>query len=121
MSLEKDSGPILDSGPADAPAEQFEEHGVQRKLVGAGKAAMMAAALAFSAYQLFIAAFSPLSSQVTRSLHVGFLLLLTYLLYPARKAGDLTKVAWYDWPIAVGGFALAFYHWVFEADLIQRT
>ena len=50
-------------------------------------ASMMAAALAFSTYQLFIAAFSPLSSQVTRSLHVGFLLLLTYLLYPARKAG----------------------------------
>ena len=81
----------------------------------------MAAALAFSTFQLCIAAFSPLSSQVTRSLHVGFLLLLTFLLYPAFKRGDLRRIVWYDWLLAAVGFALAFYHWIFEADLIQRS
>ncbi|HUL95926.1 MAG TPA: TRAP transporter permease [Usitatibacter sp.] len=121
MNDEKSTGRIADTGPADAPDEHFEEHGVQRRLAGAGLAAMMTAALAFSTYQLFIAAFSPLSSQVTRSLHVGFLLLLTFLLYPARKAADITKIAWYDWLVAACGFALGFYHWIFEADLIQRT
>jgi TRAP transporter 4TM/12TM fusion protein len=121
MKAGQDAGPIVDLGPAEAPDEHFEEHGTQRKLAGAGRAAMMAAALAFSTFQLVIAAFSPLASQVTRSLHVGFLLLLTYLLYPALKHGDLKRIAWYDWILASGGFALGFYHWIFEAELIQRS
>ena len=75
-------------------------------------------AVLFSAFQLVTAAFSPLSSTVVRAIHVGFLLLLTFLLYPWRGSGNtslLTK--------AVGFFALLLsgYHWVFEADLVQRA
>ncbi|HET9469896.1 MAG TPA: TRAP transporter fused permease subunit, partial [Usitatibacter sp.] len=47
--------------------------------------------------------------------------LLTFLLYPATKKGDLTRVAWWDAILAVAAFVLGFYHWVFEADLIQRA
>ena len=83
--------------------------------------AMMAAALAFSGFQLLVASFSPLSSQVTRSLHVGFLLLLTYLICPAFKQDAPTRVAWYNWILALTGLGLAFYHWIFEAQLIQRA
>ena len=83
---------------------------------------MMAAALAFSAFQLVVAAFSPLSSQVTRSLHVGFLLLLTFLLYPATKQGRSARACpGTTRSSALAGFALGFYHWIFEADLIQRA
>ena len=121
MEPPKQPAENLDTAPAAASDEHFEEHGTQRKLVGMGLAAMMASALAFSTFQLTIAAFSPLSSQVTRSLHVGFLLLLTYLLYPASKHGNLARIAWYDWLLALGGFGLGFYHWIFEAELIQRS
>jgi TRAP transporter 4TM/12TM fusion protein len=114
-------GLIEDAGGSEAPDEHFEEHGTQRKLTGWWLRAMMGAAIVFSVFQLVVAAFSPLSSQVTRSLHVGFLLLLTYLLYPATKKGDLTRVAWHDALFALGAFVLAFYHWIFEADLIQRA
>src|SRR5207244_12662544 len=58
---------------------EFEEHGTQRQLKGIALLVLMGAALAFSAYQLMIAAFSPLSSEVTRSLHVVFLLVLPVL------------------------------------------
>ena len=81
----------------------------------------MAGALTFSAFQLTIAAISPLSSQVTRSLHVAFLLLLAYLLYPAARRGHHHTIPWHDWLLALGAFALGFYHWLFEADLIQRA
>src|SRR2546423_15352584 len=111
----------LEQATVHAEPVEFEEHGTQRKLEGWALKALMAAALSFSTYQLFIAAFSPLSSQVTRSLHVGFLLLLTYLLYPAWKKGDLKHIPWYDWLIALSGFALGFYHWIFEAELVQRA
>jgi TRAP transporter 4TM/12TM fusion protein len=110
------------SGAETAPTVEFDEFGTQRKLVGLGRTATLAAALAFSTFQLLVAAFSPLSSQVTRSLHVGFLLLLTYLIYPARKRDDnVSRIVWYDWLLALGAFALAFYHWIFEAELILRA
>ena len=112
----------LHSAAAAAPTEALEEFGTQRKLVGVGRTAMLATALTFSTFQLVVAAFSPLSSQVTRSLHVGFLLLLTYLIYPASKRDDeTTRVVWYDWLLALVSFALGFYHWIFETALIARA
>ena len=69
-----------------------------------------------------VAAFHPLSSLVTRSLHVGFLLALTFLIYPAFKSADkLSRITPGDWLLAVGAFVLGTYHWVFEAELIQRS
>ncbi|WP_097459899.1 TRAP transporter permease [Mangrovitalea sediminis] len=82
---------------------------------------MMTGAFTFSFYQLVIAAFSPLSSQVTRSIHVGFLLLMTFLIYPMLSSGRMKRLPWYDVALALTGFALGFYHWIFEADLIQRA
>ena len=99
----------------------FDETGVKRELIGLAAKIVAGVALAFSTYQLFIAAFSPLSSLVTRSLHVGFLMLLAFLIYPISRKAARNRIAWYDAAIAVLAFALAFYHWVFEADLIQRS
>jgi len=99
----------------------FDETGVKRDLRGTAAALVAAAAISFSAYQLVIAGFSPLSSQVTRSVHVGFLLLLAYLIYPVSKRADRRRIAWYDAALAALAFALAFYHWVFEVELIQRA
>lgn len=78
-------------------------------------------AVAFSAFQIWTAAFSPLSSLIVRSVHVGFLLLLIFAIN-ARK--DQARAAWrvgLDWAIGIFAFLLAFYHWVFEAELIQRA
>jgi TRAP-type uncharacterized transport system fused permease subunit len=106
----------------DHGQEEFSEHGVQRRLGGGALRLVTGVALAFSAYQLVVAAFHPLSSLVTRSLHVGFLLALTFLIYPAfRSAGRPSRIAPGDWLLAAGAFALGTYHWIFEAELIQRS
>ena len=39
-------------------------------------------AIAFSSFQILMSAFHPLTSQVIRGLHVGFVLLLIFTLYP---------------------------------------
>ena len=77
-------------------------------------------ALAFSSFQLWTAAFSPLSSQVVRAIHVGFVLLLVFALRPGfRSDGSGQPVL--AWLLGLTGFVFGFYHWYFEADLTMRA
>ena len=81
--------------------------------------AVFAVAIVFSTFQIITAAFSPISSQVVRAIHVGFVLLMVFALYPPRWGERrLTALAWIIGGI---GFAASFYHWIFEADLTQRA
>jgi TRAP transporter 4TM/12TM fusion protein len=103
---------------AEAP---FDETGVKRDLRGRAAKVVAGVALAFSAYQLVIAGFSPLSSLPTRSIHVGFLLALSFLIHPVARFADRRRIAWYDAMLAAVAFTLALYHLVFEAELVQRS
>ena len=105
-----------------AESAAFEENAHQRLLTGWAERIALGAALSFSAYQIVVAAFHPFSSLIIRSLHVSFLLLLIFLLYPARGGGrSATRVPWYDALLALVGFAVGFYHMVFEGELIERS
>ncbi|MGE5599776.1 MAG: TRAP transporter permease, partial [Bacteroidota bacterium] len=42
-------------------------------------------ALAFAAFQLYTAQFGVFTAQIQRAVHLGFALVLVFLLYPARK------------------------------------
>ena len=81
--------------------------------------ALFFVALLFSIYQIYTAAFHPVSSQVLRAGHVGFLLLLVFLCYPARGSSRPWQPL--AWLLGLAGMATAFYQWHFEADLIQRS
>jgi TRAP transporter 4TM/12TM fusion protein len=106
---------------AEPQASAFDETGVKRELSGLAAHVVAFIALAFSAYQLVIAAYAPLSSLPTRSIHVGFLLTLAFLIHPVAGWADRKRIAWYDALLAAAAFALALYHLVFEAELIQRS
>jgi TRAP-type uncharacterized transport system fused permease subunit len=77
-------------------------------------------AIAFSAYQLWMASFHPLSSQVIRSIHVGFVLLMIFALFPPMdgRSGPWRALGWL---LGIAGFATGLYQWVFEADLTLRA
>jgi len=83
--------------------------------------AVFAIAVAFSIFQIWTAAFNPLSTTVVRSVHVGFLVLMTFTLFGARKTTARKRVPWYDWLLGLTGFAIGLYHFVFESDLILRA
>ena len=108
--------------PVTTDAEPvFDETGVKRELTGTAARIVAGVALAFSTYQLVIAAFAPLSSLPTRSIHVGFLLALTFLIYPIGERANRRRIAPHDALLALLGFSLALYHLVFESALIQRS
>jgi TRAP transporter 4TM/12TM fusion protein len=113
--------PEVQAVHVQAAEAAFDETGVKRELAGAAAKLVAGVALAFSGYQLVIAGFSPLSSLPTRSIHVGFLLALAFLIHPVSKAADRHRIAWYDAALAAVGFAFALYHLAFESELIQRS
>jgi TRAP transporter 4TM/12TM fusion protein len=82
-------------------------------------ALLFAVAIAFSAFQIWTAAYSPLPSQVIRSVHVGFLLLLFFGLLGHAASSPAARAAY--GALALVGFAVGFYHWVFYEELILRS
>jgi len=81
--------------------------------------ALFAVALLFSIFQIVTAAFHPVSTQVLRAVHVGFLLLLVFISFPALGKGRPWQPL--AWLLGLAGMATAIYQWYFEADLIQRS
>ncbi|MCK9213360.1 TRAP transporter permease [Rhodoferax sp.] len=96
------------------------DHEPQIKTMGR---AIFWVALLFSSFQLITAAFSPLSSQVVRAVHVGFVLLLIYTLFPPFEDSErhAAKGRALGWLLGLTGFVFSLYHWLFEADLTQRA
>jgi TRAP transporter 4TM/12TM fusion protein len=76
-------------------------------------------AVAFSSFQIVTAMFSPLASQIVRSVHVGFLMILVFGLASTLTANRTAKAVF--WLLGVAGFVLGLYHWVFYNDLILRA
>lgn len=65
--------------------------------------------IVFSAFHLFTAATGAYPPQIQRAVHLGFVLVLIYLLYPARATGSKHKLAWYDGILAAAGAAVCAY------------
>ena len=84
-----------------------------------GRLALKLFAIAFSAFQIWTAAFASLPSSIIRSLHVGFLLALLFGLAANRDRRGAAAAFWSA--MAVIGFAAGFYHWVFYTELIVRA
>ena len=73
--------------------------------------------IAFSAFHLYTAATTPFAPQIQRAVHLGFVLTLIYLLYPARATGNMNKLAWYDAILAIAGAVVCGYI-VWQYDII---
>ncbi|MBB4361691.1 TRAP transporter 4TM/12TM fusion protein [Bradyrhizobium sp. CIR18] len=75
--------------------------------------------IAFATFQLYVAAFNYLPSQVVRGVHVGFLVLLTFGLIANFTAKNNAGRA-LGWVVGGAGFLCGLYQWIFYADLIAR-
>ncbi|RVA58785.1 TRAP transporter permease [Mesorhizobium sp. M7A.F.Ca.US.001.01.1.1] len=85
----------------------------------AGKAAFLIA-VAFSVFQIYVAAYGSIPSQVVRAMHVGFLLLLGFGLIANLRAKCMPAKAAF-WTLGALGFGTGLYNWVFYTDLIRRS
>lgn len=120
---EASSGTTTDGKSATFHPPAVEEH-VEGLPPGfgdgiAGKAAFLIA-VAFSVFQIYVAAYGSIPSQVVRAMHVGFLLLLGFGLIANLRAESMPAKAAF-WALGALGFGTGLYNWVFYTDLIRRS
>lgn len=65
--------------------------------------------IVFSAFHLYTAANGLYAPQIQRSIHLAFVLVLIFLLYPARATGNKHSLTWYDTILAIAGAAVCLY------------
>ncbi|MBN9013175.1 MAG: TRAP transporter permease, partial [Rhizobiales bacterium] len=96
------------------------EHGFPEGF-GPGRWGLLAYAIgiAFAVFQIAIAAWNILPSQVVRGVHVGFIILMTFGLI-GNFTAKTDKERALGWLIGGVGFLCGLYQWIFYADLILR-
>ena len=105
--------PAADEPAIDAEAlkkaEQFieAEEGASNKLPGALGIFVSVTAVVMSLFHLYTA-YAIVPAQVLRPVHVGFVLFLSYLLFPASKRYR-HRVMWWDWAAAFAAVAVIAY------------
>jgi TRAP transporter 4TM/12TM fusion protein len=65
--------------------------------------------ISFSLFQLGTSILGVLPAQLQRSYHLAFVIMLVYLLYPARKGGRKDIIPWYDVLLAIVSTGLILY------------
>ncbi len=109
------------SGPSTTLTEMEIEHGLPPGW-GAGfpGRALFWIAVAFSLFQIATAVYAILPTQVLRTMHVGFLVLVAAGLIANHKAPNRFWQT-LGWAVAFVGFGVGLYHWVFYLDLVNRA
>ena len=94
---------------AAAVLEKFDKESAFRNRLPKGLNALIGAVLiAFSLFQLYSTIFT-LPVQQLRPIHLGFVLFLVYLLYPAKRNLSKSGIPWYDWALALLSLACMLY------------
>lgn len=77
-------------------------------------------AIAFAVFQLYTAVVGERPPQIQRMAHLGFVLALTFLLYPPTFKGR-DRFNWFDLLLVIGGVAVTSYYLVNYRDLMLRA
>ena len=106
---------------AKRKAEEFveQEEGAVRRLKGKPEVLLAVVAIAMSLYHLY-AAYAIIPAHILRATHLGFVLFLLYLLFPATK-GQRDRIRWHDVVLALLGVATIAYLLLDFDDFIERA
>src|SRR5688572_9634415 len=108
-------------GEALARAERFveEEEGATNRFRGWLGAALTAVALVMSAFHLY-AAYGIVPTHVLRPIHLGFVLFLVFMLFPATR-GARHQLKWWDVIFAVASVGIMAYVLYWGDDFGERA
>jgi TRAP transporter 4TM/12TM fusion protein len=96
-----------------------QEEGAARRLTGRADLLVTAGAVVMSLFHLY-SAWAIIPAQILRAIHVGFVLALLFLVFPAAKRFR-DRIRWFDVGLALLGVAsIAWVLWDFD-DFIERA
>src|SRR5690625_3972144 len=120
LALEGDDDPDYDEdweAAAEAAQQMVEEAELGgRKPQGLMIWIIFALAIGWSLFQLGIASVFTLDAFRSRAVHLTFAIILTYLVFPAKRRGGARKIPWYDYLGAVLG-GLTTLYLVFDYEI----
>ena len=94
---------------AEAVLEKYDKESSYRNNLPKPLTLFIAGILAvFSIFQIWTS-ISPIPAQLLRAYHVAAVLVLVFLLFPAKKGGRKDCIPWYDWVLAAIALAAVLY------------
>jgi TRAP transporter 4TM/12TM fusion protein len=107
---------------------KYDPEAGSRKLSGLMSWVVYIGLLSFSLFQLYTAFFGVFTAQIQRSIHLGFALMLIFLLFPATKKLRTKKITqrfkqipWYDYLLSIGGVLVGLYWPLNINSLVMRV
>ena len=106
---------------AKKKAEEFveQEEGAVRRFTGKTEILVSAVAIAMSLYHLY-SAYAIIPAHILRATHLGFVLFLVYLMFPATKR-QRDRIRWHDVALALLGVATIAYLLIDFDEFIERA
>ena len=100
--------------------EQYDTESNTRNLSGVVAWIVFGTLIAFSMFQLYTGAFGQYTAFIQRTVHLGFALVLIFLLYPARKNGPKNRISALDWVLAALALIVCSYWPLYYETLVQK-
>lgn len=112
---------VSDDSTTQELLEKYDRESVFRHLKGPWGKAIAFLAIAMSLFQFYTAGFGVLPAQIQRSVHLSFVLVLIFLLYPARKGWSRSRMHPLDVTVAALAAVVVLYLTVNYKSLMLRS
>lgn len=116
----KDTNTVPSVNP-DALLADIDKESAYRRLSGSWHLIITVLLIAFSIFQLGTSILGTLPAQLQRMVHLGFVMLLGFWLYPATSKGDRNKMHPLDFVLGLAFVGIAGYYIVNYKDLVARS
>lgn len=94
---------------------------MKRTLKGRFKVIATIIAVSFSIFELWVNSFGIMLDIKRNAIHLGFLLMLVFLFYPATKKSNIEKPTFSDIILSILGLSVGLYIFLFYDDLFTRA
>ena len=119
--LEKDGVNGQNEIDLDALRRQFDIEARYRKLSGFPSILVTSLAVCMSLFHLYTSGFGLMQAIIQAAVHLSFVLVLVFLLYPASPKFSKEEVPWYDYLLAAIGAFVTLYLVIEFDSLITRS
>ena len=111
----------FDAAAVDEVMKKYDRESNTRVWTGWQKYVVYGLMAAFSVFVIYVTLFATWLDLIRYPSFMGGILLIGYLIYPAKKGAQrVNHIPWYDWIIMLAGAAAFFYVVVFSKDLTVR-